>query len=176
VLQSCATSSASVPCGLHEGGLLSWISCGLAPILLGGSRVGSRSHRHGKREAQRAVRRWIYDDGMIEGWGWRKRKRLALARKFDIPGLALARAGSGCQVGKLTSVGSSRPRTAPKRLCSPPTSTSSSCITLKTPQRQRNVLLRHIDCAPCRGSYQGTVKLWDRQNVRAVQRCIYPDS
>ena len=63
VLQSRATSSASAPSGLYDGGLLSRISYGLAPVLLGGSRVGSRSHRHGKREAQRAVQRGIYDDG-----------------------------------------------------------------------------------------------------------------
>lgn len=40
-----------------------------ALAFLGESRAGSRSHGHGKGEAQRAAQRRLYGDGIIEGGG-----------------------------------------------------------------------------------------------------------
>ena len=63
--------------GFDRMGSVQRAGFGLPPVVLGGSRIGWQSHRHGKRKARRAVQYWIYDNETV-------RRRLALAKGFDV--------------------------------------------------------------------------------------------
>lgn len=79
--------------GLDRLGRVHEASFGLLPVFLGGSRIGSRNERPGKRKARRAVREtvggWMQECLCENRLDW-----MAMARRSDVVGLALMRAGT----------------------------------------------------------------------------------